>query len=779
MKNVMTCLLFVLLVAVMAACGTSSNPGARIVDAETSSDTTGESVVTCQNHQDCLEQGYTWCVYGTCEEPINQVGSQPTLPDVQTGEEDAGSVEDVQQTEDVVEPEDTDEVDEGEVTEPECQNNEQCVHLDNLYCADNCQMMAVGQCVDGECQTVEQEMFECSTGCLHGACLPQSECELDLQCVQSGGDFCSLSNTFVTFYGTGECLDGQCVGEFQELECVGNCSLGECLECYSDQDCADEYSCTTDHCVAGVCVYEQQEDCCESNQDCEQTNYFDCMGSTWAHYGNTGNCVNNVCETFSSGVICEFGCNQYGCVQPPECFNNTGCEDGNPCTQNLCNAGECLDPQPILGCCNSDEQCGQGGGCGCVGNTWTCSGSTGSCVDNACEVATEQTFCENGCGDAGCEQAPACLTDWDCKDFNACTDDVCSGGECSNPVIPGAVGVPCGESHVCQPSGDCQLVECISAGQCEDFDPCTEESCSNSQCVHEDKCEYSGEAIKLTCDDHSDCEGSGMGEYCVYSIGADKSYCQVCANETEQNYPCEEGYLCHWGVTGQHPDYFSHYWCQEIECDEALDCDDEDPCTTEICSLGECFHNSIEACEVCDADSDCQELSSVCSGNALITYSGTCEEGLCEQSEEDCSFDCVEWSDESQYCAECEVNDDCSFGQVCTENKLCGWMGNLQCKFICPEGKHHAVVWYGNDLQAEVLCDEEIWTFPQGMFSSWGDCHPEFRFNLVTANGIYGDGDLAELQCNASSSELDLEHVIDGVMEVTLSNVFTGLPCQP
>jgi large repetitive protein len=42
------------------------------------------------------------------------------------------------------------------------------------------------------------------------------------------------------------------------------------------------------------------------------------------------------------------------------CSQNEQCEDGNPCTQNLCLTGLCAPPLPVVGCC-LDGQCSEGG----------------------------------------------------------------------------------------------------------------------------------------------------------------------------------------------------------------------------------------------------------------------------------------------------------------------------------------------------------------------------------------------------------------------------------
>jgi large repetitive protein len=91
------------------------------------------------------------------------------------------------------------------------------------------------------------------------------------------------------------------------------------------------------------------------------------------------------------------------------CSQHVECEDGNPCTQNLCAVGLCAPPLPILGCCFNNDCFGDGGSGGGFGN-----------------------------GSAGGEASVpiGCSTDEQCEDGHPCSQNLCVVGLCTAlPVL--------------------------------------------------------------------------------------------------------------------------------------------------------------------------------------------------------------------------------------------------------------------------------------------------------------------------------------------------------
>jgi len=140
------------------------------------------------------------------------------------------------------------------------------------------------------------------------------------------------------------------------------------------------------------------------------------------------------------------------CVHQPASF----CDDRNTCTTDSCD--------PIKGCTHANAA--DGGNCA-QGSTCTLTPpilfTQGVCHQGQCVPQGTVTNCNDGnfCTDDGCDPATGCThtnNTAPCANGNACvTDDVCSNGQCVG-------GVPV---------------------NCDDGDPCTLDSCSQSAgCIH-------------------------------------------------------------------------------------------------------------------------------------------------------------------------------------------------------------------------------------------------------------------------------------------------------
>lgn len=94
------------------------------------------------------------------------------------------------------------------------------------------------------------------------------------------------------------------------------------------------------------------------------------------------------------------------------CTQDSHCEDGNPCTQNLCAVGLCAPALPVLGCCYE-----------------------GDCTDPAADgaIAPIIELRPSGCSEHG-----------DCEDGHPCTQNLCVAGECAAlPVLSCCLGRDC------------------------------------------------------------------------------------------------------------------------------------------------------------------------------------------------------------------------------------------------------------------------------------------------------------------------------------------------
>jgi len=173
------------------------------------------------------------------------------------------------------------------------------------------------------------------------------------------------------------------------------------------------------------------------------------------------------------GVGCIDFVNTFTCSGPTgaTCTYYDGCLDGF-CTDNASPENiECFVggnkrcdgvSKGDSGCawqCTYDSDCG-------TGSAGTCTHYTGDCTStsHSCDIVNDDPG--TACGSDFCDGAGSCswdcLSNSDCDDNNACTDDTCSGHTCSNPVKP--AGTVCG-CDFCNGAGSCSW-DCMSDGDC-------------------------------------------------------------------------------------------------------------------------------------------------------------------------------------------------------------------------------------------------------------------------------------------------------------------------
>ena len=167
-------------------------------------------------------------------------------------------------------------------------------------------------------------------------------------------------------------------------------------------------------------------------------------------------------------------------------------DDGNDCTEDLCDAGTGVDHQELWGTPCDDgnaatamDECDNGI---CVGEPVICTPGTWlSDDDYACYL----------CIDEGTD-----LDDNGVKisDSNSCTDDVC---DAVDGVVHTALEGDCWDSNDCTTDDVCIAGECVGTPvQCNDYSPCTADSCDpESGCVYVQLQGPCDDGIALTLDD--------------------------------------------------------------------------------------------------------------------------------------------------------------------------------------------------------------------------------------------------------------------------------------
>jgi subtilisin-like proprotein convertase family protein len=455
--------------------------------------------------------------------------------------------------------------------------------------------------------------------------------------------------------------------------------------------CDDTEFCTVDDvCMQGICRGQPNE--CSDGNPCT----VDICNELEDRCVGTAAPDQTPCD---DGHFCTLGelCLSGECTQGYE----RNCEDGNPCTQDRCDAAQdtCVnepigegDPCDDGAFCSEGETC-QGGVCGFGGprdcrdeNACTldfCDETSDTCVHDGEPlnglVCDDGLYCtvEDACQDGAC----AGLTPRACADTNTCTMDTCDevGDACVHDASA-SDGVPCNDGAFCTiddrcSSGACQggsprdcddgnlctldmcdevLDSCVGNGQASDGAPCDDglycnmgEVCTSGFC--------SG-GTPRTCNDGLACTADACdeaGDACVNDTGAadgracnDDRFCtqgETCLGGACQGgapNPCNDGNPC----TADSCDVPSDQCVNDVAGASGLPCDDNAYCTVgEACSGGSCVGGNPRDCadvNPCTADS-CNEVSDQCTHAAVPEGTACNDQQFCTLGEACAAGACV------------------------------------------------------------------------------------------------------------------------------------------
>ena len=257
----------------------------------------------------------------------------------------------------------------------QCNDTGQCVGSAN-FCDDGNPCTADNYVVGFGCDHVEQDNFpSCDRYC---ADLQTGDPEPDGTPCQDG-NICTVNDTCD---GAGNCRPGPmrscddgnacttdvCVG-------TGNPTHDGCRyidnQCDSDCDglpngtpCSDGQACTVGTCQDGVCDSEQLA--CDDGNDCNGTESCATSGGLTA--------AQSLCGSHPPEEFC-------GCSQP--------CDDGNPCTDDICLPNDSCEYVFNTGPCDDGDQCTSGDTC----DAGVCEG-TPEQVCGAADACTRVAFTE-------------------------------------------------------------------------------------------------------------------------------------------------------------------------------------------------------------------------------------------------------------------------------------------------------------------------------------------------------------------------------------------------
>lgn len=225
--------------------------------------------------------------------------------------------------------------DDGDPCTSDTCDNACCLNANNTAPCDDGDLCTVNDvCSAGQCAGTVKDCSALDDQCNIGVCNAVSGvCEA--QPSNSGGicddsDQCTTSDT---------CAGGVCMGgappDCDDGNVCTDDSCGPATGCVNTNNtapCDDGNACTTsDTCSAGACVGGTPPNCgdgdvctvdsCDSVAGCVNTVFMPCCG-------------NGICEFDESCGNCQDDCS--------ECLSNGECDDGDPCTVDICCDGCCI-----------------------------------------------------------------------------------------------------------------------------------------------------------------------------------------------------------------------------------------------------------------------------------------------------------------------------------------------------------------------------------------------------------------------------------------------------
>ena len=403
--------------------------------------------------------------------------------------------------------------------------------------------------------------------------VPPIPCEVDDDCPLTGAEPCIVSRCNTDELGVSSCrAEDGLVCDISGQCTKSVCAVGQgCIDIADHQGeaCTDDDACTTDD-------FCKNGVCAGTPPDCDDGN--PCTADLCD--AGAGECYH-----LSVPTQCDDG---NACTAPDQCVGGTCtagpavlCDDLNPCTNDLCAPADGCQYAPVPGCCLYDLQCSDASACtldicedlSCVHQPLNCDDNN-SCTSDSCAA------------DIGCQhvKVPGCChVDNDCGDNNLCTYEWCQNGACQYADYTGCVDAnPC-TTDTCQPALGCVFEPlpncCLVAADCDDDNACTYQWCEGNTC----------QAQNISCSDQNPCTTDACDPVsgCFF-----KPIPGCCLG----NADCNDGNAC------------TEDWCSNKLCKhKAIACLDVDICTSNLCDpdVG-CIYPPIPGC--CHDDTECADM---------------------------------------------------------------------------------------------------------------------------------------------------------------------------
>lgn len=440
---------------------------------------------------------------------------------------------------------------------------------------------------------------------------------------------------------------------------VGDACKGSVCVSGAQKVCNNANPCTDGICdpATGACSFKNNTNPCDDGNVCTENDvcsFGKCLGGAQKQCTDNNACTLDTCEKIAGCVFpkitdgkCEDGdpcttekCEDGECVKKP-----LVCEDGNPCTNDYCDAtaGGCISTDAPAGSpCDDKNPCTTADACS--GGKCT-SGQALNCNDN--NACTNDT-CDKVSGQ--CVHKPSGLTT--CDDNNACTqDDTCgfsiekNGWDCMGKPLDCNDGNPC-TSDQCDPNVGCTHL--TNNGVCNDYNPCTtNDVCQGGVCA--------GKAIN--CNDGNVC----TKDYCDPQIG--------CISQYVEGIPCDDGNVC-----------TKDDKCAIGKCMGGvyINCDDGNDCTNDMCNpnIGCVFQkvSNSAACtdgNLCTVGEKCQDGKCVGGTTPNCDDGNPCTKDYCDPKTGKCANDTL-----PNYTV-CDDGNKCTTGDWCYKGQCFGPVMNF------------------------------------------------------------------------------------------------------
>eukprot|EP00539_Tryblionella_compressa_P021032 CAMPEP_0178886954 /NCGR_PEP_ID=MMETSP0747-20121128/16308_1 /TAXON_ID=913974 /ORGANISM="Nitzschia punctata, Strain CCMP561" /LENGTH=927 /DNA_ID=CAMNT_0020556021 /DNA_START=260 /DNA_END=3043 /DNA_ORIENTATION=- len=394
-------------------------------------------------------------------------------------------------------------------------------------------------------------------------------------------------------------------------------------ECDMPEDCPS-LPCFEAQCNSNLCQYIS---------DCPNDRQFCTTEGTCAECQlNSGNCAEGlICNAEGRCVECDetISCptekpicgdeglciecvNNGNCTAPPPCFQGGSCTLEGRCEYTpICAANQTCAENQCVDCVNRND---------CPFNDTnaepvSCTNDTcfytfaGECMENNnCSNNDTSPFCDPD--DGSCQ---VCLDDGDCF------ADVCTRSNCNTTTgddVNACEGTfaNCFGNYFCSLNFNGLCIECESDFDCMDTgDNCTVNKCIDFRCQESPRCsecneidfylEYCTDSVRTLCDNSTD-PGTCVECLADTDCPADRPLCDdtgTCVQCVDDG-DCSEkecfDTVCSSNQCVRTP--------RENCCASNEECDDDDPCTTDICQLNRCITNppcgSDQVCKVVPDD---------------------------------------------------------------------------------------------------------------------------------------------------------------------------------